>query len=445
MGIIALIFAFVFSAIGFLLILKNRRIEFCIFWFIVASATDSSGIVNFIDSNFGLYTAIMNLEVALCTLVSLEYYLKCRDRKYDSWIRLIIVISCLAVISFLIVGVEGFLIHRILDILCSSVPFGLIIFLCNEEKYVKDKKDFWSAFKFFVYFQIILCFLITYLPTIGFDALDFIKSSNYISDGYIYNKNLFHLKDLFQALTTKYVFNGLGHFHNANDMGFYGIVGIVVALETFRRDKNIFGRVFDAIVIVLSIILWGNSGMRGPVVGVAIGLIAYTAMTDKRTKILLIVLLLIGGGFLVYSEIGYNIAHYFITDTSNISFTSRYILRRNGLRYIDANPMFGSGGNISALVAQSIDPHELPLRMACLYGIPTAILFTILVYIKPGLLILKKKKEILTMIFFGIISMVTLTNNYTDFGLFQFMMAVIIIKASEEKGVDNSEKNRNFY
>ena len=75
MGIIALIFAFVFSAIGFLLILKNRRIEFCIFWFIVASATDSSGIVNFIDSNFGLYTAIMNLEVALCTLVSLEYYL----------------------------------------------------------------------------------------------------------------------------------------------------------------------------------------------------------------------------------------------------------------------------------------------------------------------------------------------------------------------------------
>jgi hypothetical protein len=41
--------------------------------------------------------------------------------------------------------------------------------------------------------------------------------------------------------------------------------------------------------------------------------------------------------------------------------------------------------------------------------------------------------------------MVTLTNNYTDFGLFQFMMAVIIIKASEEKGVDNSEKNRNFY
>lgn len=443
MGIIALIFAFFFSVIGFLLILKNRRIEFCVFWFIVASATDSSGVVNFIDTNFGLYTAIMNIELILCTFLSLKYYLKHCNKKYNSWIGLIIVISCFAIISFLVVGVEGFLIHRILDILCSSVPFCLIIFLCNERKYTEKK--FYSLFELFVYFQIILCFSITYFPTIGFNILDFIKASNYVSDGYIYNRNLFHLKDLLQALTTKYVFNGLGHFHNANDMGFYGVVGIVVALEAFRSGKNAYRRVVDVIVIILSIMLWGNSGMRGPVIGVAIGLIAYTVMTNRKTKIPLIILLIIGCGFLVYSEIGYSIARYFITDASNISVTSRYILRRNGLKYIVANPVFGAGGNISALVAQSIDPHELPLRMACLYGIPTAILFTILLYIKPGLLILRKKKDILTMIFLGIIGMVTLTNNYTDFGLFQFMVAVIIIKANKEKSIDNNEKSLDFY
>lgn len=446
MSVVAVLFVSIFSLVGLLMILKNRMTEFCVFWILVASATDSSGIVNYIDSNFGLYTAIMNVELLFCLFLSLNNYCKKRDKMYESWINLILIIACFSIISFLIAGVKNLAIHNVLSIICSSVPFCLIIFLCDEKKYKDRKKDFFYAIKLFVYIQIILCFLITYLPTIGINILDFMKASNYISDGYIYNRNLFHLNDIYQALTTKYIFNGLGHFHNGNDMGFYGIVGILIAIESFRRNKNLFRKIIDVFVVIMSLMLWGNSGMRGPVIGVIIGVIAYAIMTNKiQIKIPALILLICGLGLLMFSEAGHSILYYFIPDSSNISVSSRSILRRNGLEYIASNPFFGAGGDIARLSSQEIDPHELPLRMACLYGIPTAILFVILIYIKPGFLILKKKKRLLILVFFGIIGGVTLTNNYTDFGLFQFMMAFIVIKTNEGMSVNINEKSSNFY
>lgn len=116
--------------------------------------------------------------------------------------------------------------------------------------------------------------IIVYLPEIGIHMFDKFSGANYIADGFVYNNNIFHIQDMLSALKNKYLFNGLGQFHNGNDMGFYGVAGAMCAFGIMLR-RGFGNKVVALFIFLISVLLWGNSGMRGPVIGVAIGLIIY--------------------------------------------------------------------------------------------------------------------------------------------------------------------------
>lgn len=124
------------------------------------------------------------------------------------------------------------------------------------------------------------------------------------------------------------------------------------------------------------------------------------------------------------SELGSELLFYFIPKAGNISYTSRAILRLNGIRYISQNPIFGAGGMLGFLTAKQIDPHELPLRMACLFGIPGSLFTCYLIYVLPVMEFLKtKNKELIAIVAYSIVVMVSITNNYTDICLFWLLYA----------------------
>lgn len=119
------------------------------------------------------------------------------------------------------------------------------------------------------------------------------------------------------------------------------------------------------------------------------------------------------------------------------------MLRIHGLMYIRKNPVVGTGGLFGLLTAKGIDPHELPLRMACLFGIPGGLLIGYLLYIRPILDFLKSNtRTAFAVVAYSVIVLVSLTDNYTDICLFWLLFsesACIIIGQDDS---DNGENTR---
>ncbi|MBO2523014.1 MAG: hypothetical protein CW336_04030, partial [Bacteroidetes bacterium] len=113
----------------------------------------------------------------------------------------------------------------------------------------------------------------------------------------------------------------------------------------------------------------------------------------------------------------------FFFDTEGLSYTSRSELNDNGWRFLSSHLMLGSGGDLAMLVRQNVDPHELPFRMACVFGIIPAILTILLFYIYPIFLFLRaKQKTLLPIVFYSIFFFISLTNNYTCIILDMFLL-----------------------
>ncbi|BFL47586.1 O-antigen ligase family protein [Lactonifactor longoviformis] len=426
MNLIMLLLAFVL--IGFCLILSvNHPYEFLILWGMVASSYDANGFVKYMDSYFGLYSLLMNLVMLFALVFSIWRYNRQNVRLVKKYFLPGIILTFWIILCFGVVSINsGIGFQNVLYTICDYSPTVMMIWMLNRDYYIKKGKRPINYILFFVCAQIILATLIVYLPEMGIHILDKFSGANYVADGSIYNKNLFHLQDIVLALKNKYLFNGLGQFHNANDMGFYGVVGAVCAVGILLK-RGVGKKIFAVLLFVISVLLWGNSGMRGPVIGVAIGLIVYALYLKKRSM-----LVMVFGGVIIFllllnSELGNEIMTYFVPESGNISYVSRGILRLNGLRYIAQNPLIGAGGMLGTLTVNHIDPHELPLRMACLFGIPGALLTCYLLYALPVMEFLKtKNKEIIAIVAYSIVVMVSLTNNYTDICLFWFLYAEAI-------------------
>lgn len=411
-----------------------------VIWGILGSDYDAAGVVGFFSSYFKYYDFFMKIILIVIFIVSIWRYIKLKKNLFDKYILLAIVLIFWIIASFVIVAMSSNIIifPNILYPIINFSPLIMLVWILNYEVYSRKRKKMINYIIIYVYLQIILAFLIVYLPEIDIHVLNKFSGANYISDGYIYNKNIFYLTDIIKLLKNKYLFNGLGQFHNSNDMGFYGVVGIVCSIYVIRRG-NIYKKIISILILFFSIFLWGNSGMRGPVIGVFIGLIIYIMYLKKNIKFILnasigsIIILFLA---LKYNEILNRLQVYLIPDKDNISFISRRTLRLEGIKYIVKNPIIGAGGMLGKLTIKGIDPHELPLRIGCLFGIPASIMIIYLIYIFPILKFIKiKNKEILSILFYSIIVMVSLTNNYTDICLFWFLFSEVICNFQKRKKI----------
>lgn len=444
MSIMAIFLSVFLIAVGFILMVKKPLI-FVIYWALFASSSDACGIVSYLNEQFKVYSFIMNSELLLCAAISFYKYKKRRMKMYNKYIYTALGFIFAAVTSFFIVGANGIYIHRIVGILCNYSPLILIIWMTNYEVCLIHRKKTQTYVNVFVYIQIIMAFLIVYLPEIGIDILNPVRGSNYIADGYLYQQRVFYLKDLQTAITAKYNFNGLGQFHNANDMGFYGIVGIFFVIYNFKK-ANIFQKVFLLILSILSLMLWGNSGMRGPVIGLAIGMIIYVFFKKGASKFFYSIGILSIIICFSFSEVGKRMISYFLPDASNKSVSGRILLRNNGIHFIRDHVWFGSGGQLQSLIDIKVDPHELPLRIACLFGVFAAAVIVYLVYVMPICgFIRAKEKKFFSVIAFSILTMVSITNNYCDIGLFYIMFSQSICLQEMKERVDDVEEKNSLH
>ena len=411
-----------------------------LFWGIFGSRYDAAGIVGFFDLHFKYYSFFMDMALLIILIISIWRYYKLKKSSFNMYIFSSLLLIFWIFISVIItaINLKVRISSNVVYAIVNFSPTVMLIWFLNYDYYLKRNRKTENYIVIYIFIQIIIAFLIVYLPEININIFNKLSGSNYISDGYIYNKNIFYLTDIMTSLQRKYVFNGLGQFHNANDMGFYGAVGIICSIYAIKKYR-MWNKIISIFVLIFSILLWGNSGMRGPIIGIFIGVIVYTIFLKKNLKNFLLIVTLTAIAIVILAknnELISKILTYLFPNSNNISFVSRKLLRLEGLKYMAKNPIIGSGGLLEHLTTKGIDPHELSLRIACLFGIPASIIITFLLYILPVLEFLKSNnKKFISILFYSIVVMVSLTNNYTDICLFWLLFSgsICVLKVKYNK------------
>lgn len=403
-----------------------KPMQFTFFWVVFGCSYDSCGIVRFLEQYFGYYGFLMNTILLFACISSIFRF--CQRNHSVSEKRFLITAS-LFILGIFISQLVVYTLNGIsmLNLVYGFTDYGppiFIIWLTNFRQYNKNY-DSREAITKTVSIQILIACLIVYLPMAGIHTLDGICGDNFIADGYVYNRNVCqNLLDIPKMFVNKYLFNGLGQFHNGNDMGFYGAWGLFLAVYMIMKDRRLHRILWAVALAYCSLLLWGNSGMRGPIVGLGCGAIVAFLCAKKRSKWIVGIFGILAGGLVMISEVGSSLLSYLIPSFSNISFSSRTELRNNGFSYIAENWLIGAGGLLSSLTSQRIDPHELPLRISCMFGVFTGIMCTLLIYVQPIITFFKTRfKDLFVICAWFVIFFISITNNYTDPGLFWILFS----------------------
>ena len=173
--------------------------------------------------------------------------------------------------------------------------------------------------------------------------------------------------------------------------------------------------------------------MKGPIVGIAAGLVLFWYINKKDTLsfffkiwiLLFLILMALYGSDLINVIFENTFSR---TSTLGNSILTRVQKREAGYKFILENPIWGSGASFDGLLSRKIDPHELPLRFAVLFGIPAGFMSLVLYYLVPISSFVNKVKNSLVgkhqCVLLMICIAVSLTNNYTDVVLFFFTLYV---------------------
>lgn len=414
-------------AIGGCLAISNPAV-FVLYYGLTASSTDAYGIASFLSTGFGQYRFVMQilLIAALCVSVYNNRFME--KRMFVTVTAYFAICIWIAVVIFQkSFSTEMFYIGTLNVWLEQMSPIYLIILMLNRKR-----ADIKRLFELYVVIHVVLAFSVIYLPLIGINVLNIIKSSNYLNDTTsLYDADVANLSNFMQLFSNKYAFNQLAYFHNSNDTGFFGGVGLVVGFSNFMRSSNRKNKFLWGCMTLGAVSLWFNSGMKGPIVGIVAGLILYWYAERQNTLtsflkvlfLLLLILMAFYGSDFVNALLE---SMFSRTTTLGNSILSRIQKREAGYRFILENPIWGSGASFEGLLSRKIDPHELPLRFAVLFGIPAGLMSLLLYYIVPVASFVKKvKTRTVTRyqcVLFMICMAVSLTNNYTDIVLFFFIL-----------------------
>ena len=423
-------------AMGGWLAISNPAI-FVLYYGLTASSTDAYGIASFLSTGFGQYSFVMQLLLILALIMSIYNSRFIEKRLFVMTTSYFLMCLWMAVVIFQkSFTTEMFYIGTLIVWLEQMSPIYLIILMLNSKR-----TDIKRLFELYVVIHVLLAFFVIYLPLAGINVMNVIKSSNYLNDNTsLYDAGIAGFSNFTQMFLNKYVFNQLAYFHNSNDTGFFGGVGIAVGMANFINNKNGKRKIFWGILTFCAISLWLNSGMKGPIVGIAAGLILfwYVARKDTLGSFLKFLTLLLLFFLVAFGSDFMNVLFGSIFNKAGIlgnSVLSRVQKREAGYKFILENPVWGSGASFEGLLSRRIDPHELPLRFAVLFGIPAGILSVVLYYIIPIFSFANKVKRGMVGRYQCVLLMicvaVSLTNNYTDIVLFFFALYVACF--NEEK------------
>lgn len=387
-------------------------VAFLVYYGIFASSTDGYGVRNYLIGSFKPYAAMMS-SLLIVALVWSLYRNKFLERKLVS-ITGISFLLCLWIIVATCSGVDNRSPLACLSWLEQMSPIYLIILILN-----KDRSNIRKWFEIYIAVQTILALGVIYLPEYGINLLQNISSIHYVNDiNREFNNQVATIGSALKIFSNKYIFNQLAQFHNANDTGFFGAVSAYVFLYKYLvKDRKICWLLISA----AGGVLWFNSGMKGPILGIAAGVIVslYLRQT-QRVKIASAFL-----GIAVFISAGPFLDTIFeggFATWIQSSLVSRALRRQNGLLFIKEHLLFGSGASYNGLLEGYIDPHELPLRMAVLFGVPALIISVILFYIIPIYqIVFGEKRSSFSWVLYFIVVFVSITNNYTNIVLYFFV------------------------
>lgn len=413
---------------GGILVVANP-VGFLVLFGLTASVTDAYGVSMYLSTGVVYFRFVMQILLIVTLVISI---IKNRIQPVD---RVKEIVICFLLCFWMTLTLfqrsfleEMFLFGSICSIIEQLSPIYLMILLLNCKR-ISIKK----FIKIYIVLQVAFAFLIIYLPLMGFHGLDVFKSINYLPDANkLYDTGVAQISNFLELFTNKYAFNQLAHFHNSNDTGFFGAAGILLGGYSAYYERNVRKRIAWIALVVCSVALWFNSGMKGPIFGLIAGIMLMwyvkrntTMKTIVKFGIAIVVVLLVVEGDTIWQIL---METLFNLNTFSQSFQSRAINRINGLNYITENPLWGSGGTYSGLLEKHIDPHELPLRMSMLFGIAGGILTLLGVYALPVKSFIQKIKS-KNVTFFAcatlmMIIAVSLTNNYTNIVLFYFLLFI---------------------
>lgn len=403
----------------------KKPILVAVLWGALASGSDAAGPAGFIAQILPQYALVQNLILilAVCFVVA-----RSSRRSFMSF-RVGLAFAFL-LIGWMVLSIsvnyaeEG--VNFIVNASFPLVDFGpllLIIWLLDDSPCETKMKLLFG----FVYFQVILAFLIVYLPTLNVTVLGAFSATHYISDGGLYGEPIRTMADAAIALVDKYAFTVCAQFHNANDLGFYAIASIYLSAFIIPKIRSILLKIGLTAFCLVALLLWLNSGIRGPMIALLVIIVIALAIRKNKSRyfilsvVALILLVIVGfGGADRFLD-------YILVDSSNVSVVIRGQQRQLGTSFIVQHPFFGNGGMVDELVNSNANPHELPLRMAALFGIPAGLFISAILF-APMSRMASAVKNRSRIALFGcglilIVYSVAFTNNYTCIALFWFMFA----------------------
>ena len=437
------ILAIAFILIGFYCAFK-KPIWFVFLFGLTASGKDAYGVLHFLSLGIHNYAFYMNVLLIITVMIAIInngrvlYLNRYRDK------QLLILLIVMAVLFVEVIlrsfNIKIFIPGVYASYVADYAPIVLLLLLLY-----RDTDEIVKLLYIFVGIQAVLAFCTIYLPEIGISVFEKIRSVNYMTGSeytHLYDVSTASFNSIFATFTNKYIFNQFAIFHNSNDTGFYGAVTFFLYLYATIKNNKVIHKLFCLLMSIMGIMLWANSGMKGPVVGIIVGTILFFVIFNENAGrvqkaigvFALIIVALIG---VISSEAIF--ASLFGNESILTSITSRNTRRAMGIKYVMSHPIFGALGEASTLTLSGADVHELPFYLAALFGIPVSVLYCISIYYLPIKEMIKKKKPTYYQcVLFCILLFVSITNVFTDNVLFWFILASIVgteVNEVEEKQI----------
>lgn len=415
----------------------SKPYYYVVWYGLLGSETGARGISGFFETFFPNYTLIMRVLLVIAIFISFRRYIKMHNKPNSSWIVLAIftIISMILVLTIDIGNLTfSSYISRVTLAIASYGPGIFIIWLV----YAGDINHKRLLLTYSVC-QCLIAMVIIYGSYLGFPLLNVFNAGLY-SNEYFYldehNSMVAMPSNFYLAFAGKNEhFIRCGQFHNANGLGFAAGMLMTLLLSRFIEDKNKYYKIIYLISFLIVFLLWCNTGTRGPVVGMFIALIFYVCLHKRSPTANVISIAGIVLFMILFLVFGGNILSYFLGSGAQESWESRQALNDNTFNNISEFFFFGTAGNLDELHARDIDPHELPLRVLCMYGIIPTVLITILIILKPikHILVFRKSVNFYSLGLFFTILMVCLTNNFAENTLFWISLAEFVVVINESR------------
>ncbi len=427
---------FVILAIG-LYLAVSRPYIFVIYYGLIGSDMGAKGITSAIEIIFPYYSLFFKCLLAISLFVSCVQIYKTKDLYrikgwYNlSWYYIITMIFALAC-NLGTLTLSSFF-GRIITALCVMGPAVFIIWLAYAPR-INHKR-------FLLYYcigQCIIAFLIVYKSYLGIPFMEVFNAGLY-NDGYYYldeqNSMVAMPSNFYQAFLGKgEYFIRCAQFHNANGLGFASGTLFFLLLSFIIEDRSLIKKFFYAIGMAIVFLLWCNTGTRGPIIGGILGTLCFSIIKRKDTSSTIMIIFLLSFLLLALSIVFSDsiLFSYFFGAGSESSFASRQVLNDNTFAHFFDFIICGNGGDLEKMVIDNIDPHELPLRIFCMYGIIAAIFVALLTIFKPLKLYLSERisLNLFSSICFWISLLVSLTNNLTENVLYWLILGEFVVQSS---------------